>query len=496
MAKVLVVLLLLPFSSFSKELGSSSMDRLLGDSLRVIRDRKPLKGMKAEFKRLKDRKAQMEKYLGTIQSVFYSGRGSISEDKWNELMTRETMLKNHIKHDEKKLGEISPQYWILVEKERVHAQEKEAQRVAEAEAERRTPANRLGESDKSVRGRIQETASKMASFAKDVLLGREARAEDAPMCKDSYINSGINHVKANAISICQILKEVDIKEGYTDDVLKQISAVDLIPIRWQVKIILKGLYRISEYLSTNPIDKTLLEEVAISIHHLRKTNERIKEANEKTLSTNPLSKAITASNLFHFVGYALGEYEFSSANNTFQRNASNGNNFLIWYFTNIAPSDAFDNYLNLTQYRNTTLHERAMPLLAQALSCLGENVDMYNKEGRLSHKTPLAISLDTFVKLNSSHLELINTNSFGKEGYLRLSEFVNYYMISLMKVVLGNSSLRYTLSDKNDQDLIDKKAKLFLTPIIERSRATSFDKLGKQTGVLNACFGNKPIPQP
>ena len=177
MTKVLVISLLLPFSSFSKEMDSSSMDRLLEDSLRVIRDRKPLRDLKAEFKRLKDRKAQMEEYLKVVERLESSLYGKIPQEKWEELMTRETMLRNHIKHDEKKLGEISPQYWALVEKERVHAQEEESQRIAQAEAERREPANRLKDSRSHERGRIQETASKVTEFARDALLGAKAKAQ-------------------------------------------------------------------------------------------------------------------------------------------------------------------------------------------------------------------------------------------------------------------------------------------------------------------------------
>lgn len=107
-----------------------SIDKLLEDSLKVIRSRESLTGVKAEFERLRNRKGTMERYLKDVERLESSLYNKVPKEIWEELTSRRLMLINHIKADAKKMAKLESSYLDLKVRE-----EREARaRVAKEEA--------------------------------------------------------------------------------------------------------------------------------------------------------------------------------------------------------------------------------------------------------------------------------------------------------------------------------------------------------------------------
>ena len=448
--------------------------------------------------------------------------GGLSHEKMMELSLKVVKLEEK----EKKLRQTLEEYESSKKEEEVEElSESEKATIAfmehdidplfevNADESQKSEPVAISEESKSLGSKFKESANKAVNLLKDAVLGAKAEAQEAqsaPMCSSSNIFKETLRVNRKAKEICNKLNEHLVIANLTeiiDSLLTQQEAQDLelpenknknarrliILHALRRHIALEIVSRLAEYWSKNQYDEKLVKEIAFNIYLLERINDRVQGSFLVNGSRN--------NNLFHFFGYALRKYPYDPQEGYmevdfrtfFEKKSVSGNNTLRDLFISLFQKDPFAGYLNLSRHDATTLNKRAMPILVKSLECYREqnkkpvlNVNQYNTNDSTDWKTPLAVALDSFFYLNA----------WKQKGYLNLMSLYNRYMVSLMKVAKADVEKKYISSSREDI-LVKTVASEHFDSIIKASKSSrnnELEKTGKETEILNACFGNDPIP--
>ena len=378
------------------------------------------------------------------------------------------------------------------------------------------------EESKSLEDKVKETAIKMASFAKDVLLGAKAEAQEAQnqgtqaMCVGHYIEQGVNLVKSvEGNRHDEFCNHVILLRRFHKEALEELAK--RIVSRKQLvlkKILIRGLFGVAvdavNYFSQNEI--TLIKErLAWTVIFLEKINEQL---NGRYFVNPPIThhgglvaNYTEQNNLLHLFGYTLREYKFGKGFESLYL-TDVFNEYLIDELNKLLSKDhdiknkikeiieanginPASSYLSLTNVDNSLLNRVAMPALVASLTC-GRNQMVGARNlinGEVLHKTPLAVALDGFV-------ETFNLG-IGDEGFVKTTKAYNNYMASLMEIGEANSGERYDRSSSEviPNSVIEQAEVNVQAGIIDRfSRERIGDELRSEWRTLDTCLGtyNRP----